>query len=255
MIEIEAGFPATNRPTFLLENLLLDATGVTVTGGGDAGLALEAGTYDYWAPTSATGQAVYAFSGDVTFNCLSIAAHDIGTQGGQIVVTADAMVVAVHTPTDDSAIMIFFPSVTADNVTIAFGNAPSPCKIGVMMLGEALTMQRGIASGYVPTEWAKRSEILGGSTISGQFLQQREIRTGGETSLQFAPIDASWWRQNGEPLRVRYNSGKPFFYAGGPSLFASDVAYCWRAPSSRELLPQLTLGGFVSVNFTVNFYA
>ncbi len=254
MIHIEAGYPATNLPTFLVENLLETAT-VIVTGGGDASLATNGATFDFWSPTAVNADAEFTFSGALPFDCLCIAAHDLGSKGATVTVRAGGADVATFAPPDDSAVMMLFPEVTEQTVEIAIAGGAAASSVGVLMLGRAISFQRGLLDGYVPTEWAQRSEILGGLTLSGQFLPQRIIRTSGETDIDLAVLDDAWWRANGDAVRARFNAGQPFFYAGGPSLFPGDIAYCWRGPGAAELRPKMRLGGFVSVAMTVSFYA
>jgi len=263
MIQVETGAGPIRHPTFLLENIFTSPGTLTVVGGGDAlaTRAFSGATFDFWQADSNSGSLTISLDTAATADTLCIAAHNAGTRKAEISILKDIgagfVTVGSFTPTDDSPIMIAFPEDEAAEWRVNFlaGTAPAPVRVGVLMLGRRLTLQRGLEGGYVPTNWGQRVEVLGGETLSGQFLGQRVIRRSGQTRISPVVMDSAWWVVNGDPLRAHYDEGLPFFYAGSPSLFPNDLAYCWRAPSAEEMRPAYQLGGFISVGFEVNFYA
>lgn len=252
MINFHIGARTTLNPTVLFENVLLAST-ATVTGGGDSDLAFSGGTYDFWEATSATSYIDFALSVAAPMDCLCIAAHTLGSVGATVSLSIGGVEITSYSPDDDSAIMMLFPYTVGDDVRLTVTDGPA--QIGVIMCGKSLSFQRGISGGYVPTDWGVRREILGGTTIEGQFLPQRVIKRTGETRVSLVSIDASWWSAEGEAFQYHYDEGQPFFFAGGPSLFSNDIAYCQRGPSNSEMRPTRELGGFVSAAFDVTFYA
>ncbi|MEM9226277.1 MAG: hypothetical protein AAGA24_07145, partial [Pseudomonadota bacterium] len=208
MIEIESGAAAVRTPTFLLASVFDSAGVISSTGGGTVENALDGVTYDFWALTATSGSAQIVLSAAEAADTLCIAAHDLGTQGATITVEYDNgggfTVLGQHTPTDDSAIMLLMPSAMADTWRVSVTGAVAAPTIGVMMLGERLTIPRGLTDGYTKTAWGREIELLTGITRSGQFLGNRIIRQSGQIQVSPGLIDRTWWDANGVALQRHY---------------------------------------------------
>lgn len=258
MIEIETGSSAAANPTVLFRNVFEQGTVTLISGGGTVANALDGNTYDFWTGTSAPMTARVDLGSAQTCDCLCIAAHNLGTRGASVEVITEAAGPsftsrAVHTPTDDSAIMLIFPAASSAIWRVRVNTATA--SVGVLMLGQRLTLPGGIVGDYTPTNWAKRVDMLGGTTLGGQFMGQRVIRRGGETVVSPGTMDRAWWETNGAAFQGHYDDGKPFFYAGAPSILPRDVAYCWRPEGADEMRPAIVARDLVALNFEASFYA
>lgn len=246
MISIASGSIDTLLPTILYANGL--ASGTLAASGSTAGTypenILGPQTYDGWKADALPATLTATFGTTQQFDACAIAAHTLGTSGATLYVerwTGSAWAtVASVSPTDDSPVLLIWPAATATQWRLRITGTTVPF-IGLAMMGQRLLFPAQVRTSYVPLNAAKRLEILGARSISGQFLGSRILRKGLEASVGLSPLAASWAETNLPAFMAHYDSGLPFFWASSPARYASDVGLVWR--NGGELRPAYTAGG------------
>lgn len=259
MIYIERTEVATDKaPLVLWDNILLDGTVTASTEATDAPIenTLTDSTWDYWQPTTTSGTVTLTLAG--TASALGIAAHDLGSKGATINVKADGVSVLDSTvsPADDKPILILFDSTTSTtNWSIEITGASAAFSIGNLSLGVPTVFESGIVPSYTPLYMAEDIELLQNTSLGGQFFQNRIVRKSAETSIQLNILERSFVEgATFQNFRDYYNSGKTFFWAGGPSVFGGDVAFC-RRTSGGEIKPTFANNGiFYQVGLQLEAY-
>lgn len=256
MIQIESGTTDTANPMVLIENLF--AVGVIGPSSEESGFEAEnvaaENTFDGWKPVSTPGDLQVQLTTAAPANAIGVAAHNLGSKGATLVVQYNPgsgwIILAEHTPVDDSPILILFPEQTSDLWRIRVLGAEVPT-INYLMLGKRVVFATGIIGDYTPTNWGETLEILGGETNGGQFLGQRIIRRGAETRVSLGRVTKASFALGGEAFFKHYNQGKAFFFAGYPAGLLNDVALCWRPENMREINPAISEADWVGISFGV----
>lgn len=263
MIYIRPGAVDIDKPSAIFDNLFDQGT---LTGNSAAGFPvaniITGSTWDHWRPPlSGDKRAQVVLSGQRYADCLFIAAHDLGSQGArfrlQRSIDGGSSWIDVFTwidPVDNSAIKVIFERVEGDAWRIEQTNGTA--SIGVVILGERLVFPYGIDSSYTSFQHSHTIEVMGGNSLGGQFLGQKIMRKGGNTSLSFPLLESEWVDSTMVPFERHYNEGKPFGFSTNPSFRDIDVAYCWRPDNASELRPTYYEGGkFQDMQMEVDYYA
>lgn len=262
MIYIRPGAVDTDKPSALYENIF--AEGV-LSGNAAAGFPLEnaitGSTWDYWKPVDGAARGVtVTLDEPMTADCLFIDAHNMATVGAdyRLDISTDgganwSNVTGWTVVDDNSPIMVLFPE--------RYGNAwrtiqrNGPASIGVIMLGKRLVFPHCIDDRYTSFQHGHNIEVLGGNSLGGQFLGQKIMRRGGNTSLTFPFLESEWVDTMMSPFETHYNEGKPFAFAANPDFRDTDVAYCWRPDRASELRPTYFEGGkFQDFTMEVDYF-
>ena len=251
----------TDRPTVIYDNLFTQGA---LTGTAAAGFpkenAFTGSTWDYWQAVDDTTRTIGVdLSSQEDADCLFIDAHDAATVGAEFRVrysTDGGSSYSTATdwiaPTDNSPIMVLFPSRTGNSWQIQTRNGPA--KVGVIMLGPKLAFEYGV-NDMVSFRHGERIEVMGGNSLGGQFLGQKIRRKGGNTSLSFPWLSANWVNNDMAMFEDHYNSGLPFGFALRPDYDADELAYCWRPDNGGELRPQYQQNGQAfTMNMQVEYY-
>lgn len=248
MIFLASGAADADKPAILFDNILSRATlDASSTAIGAAANVLGPQTFDWWQasamPATLTGTLAAAESCD----CACIAAHDLGTKAATVIVQrwngSGWVAVATYAPTDDAALMLIWPAVSADQWRIRFTGASAP-KIGIAFIGSRLIVPEAVAAPYIPADMAQRVELMAARSLGGQFLGVSVYRRGLEGEAGFGPVPRSWVDGALRPFAAHYDAGGTFFFAGAPALMPGDVAYCWRSENAGELRPSYSAGGY-----------
>lgn len=261
MIYIETGATSTDKPCVLYDNIFLDGTlSGSDTTGFELSNAISGSTFDYWQPPDATWRSIIVtLAGQTAADCVFIDAHDIATVGADVKVqrSTDAGVSWIDvtdwiTPSDNTPIMIFFPSSSGDAWRVSQRNGPA--SIGVVILGEKLAFEYGVED-MVSFRHGHKVEIMGGDTLGGQFVGQKVRRKGGSTSFSFPWLTASWVNNTMAMFEAHYNDGLPFGMSIRPDYDLNEVAYCWRPEGVSELSPRYTeMGKAFNMTMDVKYY-
>jgi len=259
----------SNNPIILWNNLAESGTWSTNIGTeiNSAAYAGTGTTFDQWSATlSGSGFAAIVVdlgsAQDVSF--VAIAAHnaaDIGaTQvycqhsatglGGSWISPA-----AVATASDNQAIGWYFTTVNARYWRIVIGTptASQVATIGVVFVGNPLTVEQRIYQGYkppiTPTEVALQSNVSEGGHLLGSSM----VKKASTASASFTHIlpttfrGASW-----KAFQNHFNAGGGFFWAWRPTKYG-DFYYAWR--SGGALAPEnMGIKDYMSATLEMRLY-
>ena len=126
--------------------------------------------------------------------------------------------------------------------------------IGVFILGNPLTFPGGVMPPYTPIWQAQKVDLLVAKTLGGQFMGNRILRQGAETSISLVSFSKTFGEVDLQPFKEWYNAGHAFVWASGPSEFDKDVGYVWRK-ANAEMRPTFTeTGSWIKVTMEVEGY-
>ena len=255
-IEIAANAPSTEKPTLLIDNVFTQGT-LSSTGGGVPENALGDNTFDFWTTSIATATIEVDLGDAVNCDMVGIAAHNLGSEGATVEIQSsdngtDWTTRLTVTPTDDSAIVGVFPSVSARYWRLRVTGAT--VAIGVIKLGSRIIVPSGVSLGHVAMNHSARLELLTNDSVDGQFLNTRVIRRSGETTLDFGLVPALFIDTDMLEFERLYNEGRTFFYAGNPVDLPRDVGYCKRPMGASEMRPFYEGGELMQLDLEAQIY-
>lgn len=189
-------------------------------------------TFKRWKATSSANQNItFNIGSSVSADAIGIAAHNLGTITADILVqywTGSAWATpggtAVVSITSDKPYLGLFTSQAATQFRLVLTNMSAVPEIGVILLGDRLTMEKPIAAGWDPT--AERTEITAQESKTGVLLQN-EVRFR-EQNLQatIKRLTDTWYRANFLPAwNSHLHKGDPFFFSWDHSLFPGDTMF------------------------------
>jgi hypothetical protein len=161
---------------------------------------------------------------------------------------------------DDSTICILIPSVSARYWRVAvqargFSAPNSVPIIGNVLIGERLIFPAGVRPPYTPTHMAETVELLLSETMGGQFITNRPLRYGIETSISLNAVEYGFVEDQLMGFKKHYNDGRPFVWASSPRFVERDVAYVWRDSDAGTLSPTFdSNGNFMNLSMEVKGY-
>jgi len=253
-------------PMVLWDNLLSYST-VTLTAStsntlGPVANCITESTYDYWQPTAIPAWVQGNFGSAKTINSVALIGHTLGSTGATVYIqsspdgTTWTTKSTVMVPTDDSPILAIFADFSAQywRVYIPSRTGTAYPVIGIVMMGDRFVFPAGVMPSYTPIWQAQIVELLQSKSLGGQFMGNRVIRQGAETSINLVSFSRTFAEEDLQPFKAWYNGGHAFVWASGPSIFTKDVGYCWRKPNA-EMKPTFTeTGNWVRVTMEVEAY-
>lgn len=200
-------------------------------------------TYERYTPSAMPAEIVCDAGAAVSIDYVGIAAHTLGTNASTVYLESSADNVTWTTrltmaPTDDTTIIGMIAPVSARywRLSIYGGSAPT---IGIVYLGQVLTMQRNIYGGHTPLTLARITAVRPVLSETGQWLGATQERKGFKTGFTWKNLTAAWYRDNFDPFVATNPRVKPFFIAWRPYSFPAEVGYCWAtgdiAPSNSGI--------------------
>jgi len=247
-------------PMVLYSNLYASGTVTASTSTTDtvaSNVATET-TYDYWQATTLPAWVKVDCGSAQTVNSVAIVAHNIGSSGATALIqwsTDDISWTTVMTvvPTDDTPILCLFTGLSKRYWRIRITGSTVPY-IGVVSAGQRLVLPGGVMPPYTPIWQAQTVDLLTAKSLGGQFLGNRVLRQGAETSISLVSFSRTFAESDLQAFKSWYNGGHAFIWAAGPYVFEDDVGYVWRK-SSSEMRPTFTENGsWVKVNMEVEGY-
>lgn len=198
--------------------------------------AVSEATYDAWKPTALPASLSIDKGSATAVDCAALVAHNCGTSGNTVSIQSSTDNVnwttrSSVTPTDDTTIFFLFTSASARYWRFYFTGGTAPI-VGVAMAGARFNFPAGVVAPYKPVWLSQTYELLTSTTLGGQFLGNRVLRTGGQTTINLVAVNRTFGETTILPFREHYNSGKAFVWAAGPSVFSKDVGYVWRTEGS-----------------------
>lgn len=247
-------------PTILWDNIFASGTLTASSAAVDYPKenAVSEATYNAWKPSSLPAQLTIDKGTAVSVDCAALVAHNCGTSGNTVLVQSSTDNItwttrATIVPTDDTTILALFTAVSARYWRFNFSGGVAPV-IGVAMAGARFNFPAGVVSPYKPVWLSQAYELLTATTLGGQFLGNRVLRQGGQTSINLVAVDRTFGETTILPFREHFNSGKAFVWAAGPSVFSKDVGYVWRTEGSTLAPTFDATGVFMSVGMEVYAY-
>lgn len=240
----------------MYQDLVTDSevTGSSETAGFEADAVQNYTTYDRWLPASVPATLTVDFGSINPVDYILIAAHNLGTSGAALVpeysVDGNEWTEASpeRIPADDNAIAFLFDEVSVRYVRVRITSATTVPRLGVVMAGAALAMQRPIYGGHSPVTLSRNTEVRPIRSEGGQFLGRSVVRRGLRTSYNWEHLEAVWYRDNFDPF-VQAARFQPFGIAWRPETFPEEVAYGW---TEDDIQPSnMGLRDFMQVGFSV----
>ncbi len=104
--------------------------------------------------------------------------------------------------------------------------ASAPSSVGVITLGEKLTIPESMRAGFSPANLARTNKYLNSTSDEGQFLGRRLISNGSSMNLSFNILTPEFARSSWDVF-IQHAEVKPFFFAWNYDSYPTEVAFCW----------------------------
>lgn len=231
----------SNNPIAFWNNLGASGTWTTDLGTevNSAAYAGTGTTFDQWTATT-NGSGVAALEVDLgsaqTVAMLAIAAHNLADLGGTVQAGYGSNGITwtpignTVSPSDNEAIILWFQDTSARYWRAVFTGATAAANlsVGVMFVGEPLTIEQRIYQGYrppiTPTEVTLQSNVSeGGHLLGSSAVKKASTASAGLTHLDPATIRGNAWKS----FQTHFNEGGGFFWAWRPTKYG-DCHYAWR---------------------------
>ena len=195
--------------------------------------ALRSGrTGERWAPDDATPTLTVSGYGTQAITYLAIVAHTLGSNGVTVTAeTGSGQVLLEASPEEDDTLMALFPATTAGEITITLSG---PAEIGVVMLGEALRMERRIYGGHAPARLHQQYGTIvanGGNAYLGQIQRWSSV----VTEFAWSNLTTDFVREDLREFRDYFDSGRPFVVSWRPLTWPDEAVYCWRSGDPMQI--------------------
>lgn len=241
-------FPRIGYDNVVTEANVLGSTSLAGFPADSVGNAL---TYELWKPSELPAALDIDAGAPVTADYVAFGAHNLSGCRITLSYSTDG---STYTPTVEGVVvrnkagMMLFEPVTARYWRLdILGWATSPTLsldfvnrvyavgdyteaddtyLGVLYLGRALQMERGIYQGHTPGEFARNDEIRPSVSEGGQWLGRTVVRKGYDTSYSFSNLRADWVRSTLAPF-LDAAVTDPFFIAWRPETKADEVLLGW----------------------------
>lgn len=213
---------------------------------------LDPSTWNFWRADALPATLEVELAAPAAADYCLLAAHTLGTE--QATVTVDywdgAAWVELHEvlPGDDKTLVILFDEVTATKYRIGLAGSDVP-SIGVVQIGKALAMPRGVTLNHAPITLNRHTEHLTNISGTGAFLGRSVRRLGAATSIAFRHLAAAFIRDEFSPFIDHARTVGAFGWVWQPEAWPAEVAYCWTADDIRPAHDGMT--GHLSVAFEV----
>lgn len=259
---IESGYTSSvplDHPRILWNDVARRRSAVvasTEVAGFEGANAFDYLTFDYWKPSTLPATLELQLSVAEEVDSALIAAHSLGSDECQAKLQyhngADWVdLTSEISPADDNVAAFLFPSVTASRFRLSVDSDASPAGqpvVGVLMIGQALALQRRIYRGHTPITMGRRTTVRPQLSEGGQWLGRSIRREGVATDIALTNLTAEWVRANLDPF-IEAARTYPFGWFWRPDGYPAEVALVW---TSGDIVP--TNSGprdLMSVSFAV----
>lgn len=216
-------------------------------------------TWDHWRPTSLPATIEVQVDLTRSVDYALFAAHDIGTNEISVKVQyhdgstwVDAM--PEYMPGNDGVIVLLFDSVTATRFRVYLDGDNSPQQmpsIGIIMMGSALAVPRGLMLNHRPVTLSRRTVIRPQLSETGLLLGRSIRRSGVTTKLAFQYLETPWVREKFNPF-IEYARRYPFGWVWNARDYRTEVAFLWLPSGSPDIRPELAgMNDRMNVSFDV----
>lgn len=258
-VAIAAGFTAGNTyplttPRIGWRRLSGTVAASTSAAGYAAANAATNRTDSFWQPTAlpATWRLDAGSAQDVSY--CGIAAHDLGSKGCTVLVQSSPddstwTTRCTITPTDDSAIMALFATVSARYWRLSISGAGDEPTIAVIQFGAVTEFpQRAV---YAPSTSFERTRLASFSTNrteGGQFVGRSMTRVSLTPAMQVNHLSETWVAAEWDAFALHAETS-PFFIADRPDAFPKSCCYAWTSTDLRA--PRETPNAAVAINVSL----
>lgn len=246
MIYLASGATDSDKPAVLWSNALARASlaASSTAAGSAAANVLGPQTFDWWKPSAMPATLAATFgAAEAPCDALAVAAHTLGSSGATIYAerwTGSARAVAASAaPTDDSALMLIWPSASSTQWRVRLAGQTRR-RSSWCSSSSRLIFPAEILAPYTPADMAQRVELMAARSLTGHYLGASVFRRGLEQDVSFSPrafVDGDL-----AAFRAHYDQGGTFFFAGGAAAMPRELAYCWRGEGAGELRPSYAGG-------------
>jgi hypothetical protein len=232
-----SGYTVGNNMPLNHARILWSPISGTITADGTGGnLAANDFTNQRWAAGTLAANWTLVTAANANVDTVFIAAHNLGSTGSTVLVQTAATVGGAFTtrativPTDDSAIAVMInnagvPYVIRELRIRVTGSSPD-VSIGIIRAGVALQMQRPVFGGVQPIGLTRLVETRHSISETGQWLGRTIQRQARSTTMEWAHLEAAWYRANFEPFSLALPQ-TPFGLIQNPLRMPESVAWCW----------------------------
>lgn len=223
-------------------NNILETGTVTVTSeasGFEKENAYDWNSYDYWkAAASGTVYLTVDMGTSTTVDYWALAFHDLHDNAGTIKPQYSSGATSpfswsdldtVQTPTDGKTIFRPVTEVSARYYRFEISSTGSPLTasaIGMLSLGQSLTLQRGMQAPFVTPIYGRDKEILNSITKGGQFVGRTVQSSGQKFDIKQKAVTEAWIESNWEGL-INHIEVKPFFFLWDQENHPTEAVYAW----------------------------
>lgn len=195
-------------------------------------------TDSFWQPTAlAATWRLDAGSAQSVSYC-GIAAHDLGSKGCTILVQSspdDSVWTTRCTvvPTDDSAILALFATVSARYWRLSISGAGGNPTLAVIQFGAVTEFpQRCTFAPSMSFERTRTAAYSANITEGGQWVGRTRVRTMLKPTIAVDHLSEAWVASEWDALALNAETA-PFFIADRPSVYPKSVAYAWAQSDLR----------------------
>lgn len=117
-----------------------------------------------------------------------------------------------------------FTSVNKRYFRVEVAAPTSICSIGLIAIGEYLTMERGINAPFTPSNFDINNKQLVNVSRGGIPIGNRVVQRGGSLSATFDVLTPSWVRTNIEPL-ITHAEQNPLFFSWDDTNYEDEAVF------------------------------
>ncbi len=214
-------------------------------------------TDSFWQPTAlpATWQIDAASAQSVSY--CGIAAHDLGSKGCTVLVQSSPdgttwTTRCTITPTDDSAILALFATVSARYWRISISGSGGNPTIAVIQFGAVTEFPQKAV--YAPSVSFERTRVASYSTNmsqGGQWLGRSVERASLAPAMTVNNLSETWIAAEWDAFAI-YAETSPFFIADRPEDYPKSCCYAWTGGDLRaeRVTPNADIALSVSLELT-----
>lgn len=230
----------SNNPIIAWDNKPVGATITTTTGtelaSGD--YTVTGTTFDSWGatPSASSVNLQFVLTSSQAISFVGIAAHNLftvdaiikpqySTNSGGVWNDTEASAV---TPTDNQAIGFYFDANTADYWRLVITSASAAPYIGVVFIGNVLTVPQRLYQGYTPPLTPTFVDLQSNVSEGGHLLGSAVVRQGSSISANLTHLTPEYIRASAWlDFQAHFNNGNGHFWGWRPTKYG-DLHYAWR---------------------------
>lgn len=224
-----------NLPIIGWQNKATSAWASSEAAGYPATNMINPSTFLKWKATSTAAQSIAFFGVSMTgtIDYVGIAKHNLGTVGADVELRGSfdggfsyPVSIATFSPADDSPIIIAFTGAAYTAVVLLTGATSAPIQVGVVYVGQRLTIPCRLYVGHTPLKYARSPNVVTSRSENGNFLGRVVIGGKSSSKASFKNIKPDFYRASVDPF-IKSADSTPFFFAWRPDSYPNEVGYAW----------------------------